>query len=242
MRHSAGAPKATGPRWLLPEPTQLIGRELAAPSPVPQTPFAQRSSPARYLRQTNVGVIHAGESSGWRRRAHAGPAPPHMPSLRGRHGRLGPRSPRGGALTSAESPGGGGGALSRAGEQAVRPPPPGDVRAGVETPPSPVEVGPSCSTREPASYSLGWWVRVEMWCSVFCLVTGTRLRRFPPSRVAGSPARFPCLVGTQVEERGRPRPAPSSTYSLVNLPLLVVCREGSGRRTCGGMWWDRTDA
>ena len=244
MRHSAGASKATGRRWLLPEPTQLIGRDVAVPSPLPQTPLAQRSSPARYLRQTNVGVIHAGESSGWRCRAHAGPAPPHMPSLRGRHGRLGPRSPRGGALPSAESPGGGGGALSRAGERAVRPPPPppGGVRAGVETPSSPVEVDPSSSTREPASYSLGWWVHVEIWCSVFCLVTGTRLRRFPASRVAGSPARSPCLVGTQVEERGRPRPAPSRPFSLVYLPLLVVCREGSGRRTCGGRWGDRTDA
>ena len=31
---------------------------------------------------------------------------------------------------------------------------------------------------------LGWWVRVEVWCSVFCLINGTRLRLFPPSRGA----------------------------------------------------------
>ena len=33
--------------------------------------------------------------------------------------------------------------------------PPGLARAGVETPPSPVEVGPSCALREPASRASG---------------------------------------------------------------------------------------
>ena len=59
-------------------------------------------------------------------------------------------------------------------------------------------------------HPLGWWVRVEVWCSVFCLVTRTRLRWFPPSRVAGSRASSPCLVGIHVGVRGRPQPAPSS--------------------------------
>ena len=54
-------------------------------------------------------------SSGWRRRVPAGPAPPHIPSPRGRHGRPDSGSSEGGALSSAESPGGGGGALSSTG-------------------------------------------------------------------------------------------------------------------------------
>ena len=41
--------------------------------------------------------------------------------------------------------------------------PPGLARAGVETPPSPVEVGPSSSLREPRVDPLGWWVRVMVW-------------------------------------------------------------------------------
>ena len=88
---------------------------LVAPSTLPEKPPAQRSSPVQYLRQTDVGVLHAGESISWRRRAPAGPAPPHMTSPRVRHGRPGPGSPGGGALSSADSPGGGGSALSRAG-------------------------------------------------------------------------------------------------------------------------------
>ena len=48
---------------------------------------------------------------------------------------------------------------------------------------------------------LGWWVRVEAWCSVLCLVTGPRLRWFPPSPVGGSRASSPCLVGIQVGVR-----------------------------------------
>ena len=45
---------------------KLIGRELVALSSLPGTPPAQRSSPARYLRQTDAGVL----SSGWRRRGY----------------------------------------------------------------------------------------------------------------------------------------------------------------------------
>ena len=56
----------------------------------------------------------------------------------------------GGALSSAEIPGGGGGALSSAGGGAGGAPP-GLARGGVETPPSPMELGPSSSLREPAS-------------------------------------------------------------------------------------------
>ena len=57
---------------------------------------------------------------------------------------------------------------------------------------------------------LGGWVQVEVWCSAFCLVTGTLLQWFPPSRVAGSRASSPCLVSIQVGVRGEPQPAPSS--------------------------------
>ena len=57
---------------------------------------------------------------------------------------------------------------------------------------------------------LGWWVRVDVWCSTFCLVTGTRLLWFPPSRKAVSRASSPCLVSTQVGLRERPQPAPGS--------------------------------
>ena len=150
MRCPAGASKVRGPRYLLPQPTQLIERGLVAPSPLPGTPHPQRSSPARYLRKTDVDVLHAEGSSGWRRQAPVGPAPPHMPSPRGRHGRPGPGRCGDGALSRAESPGGGGGALSSAGGAAGGPPQ-GLARGGVETPPSRVEVGPSSSLREPAS-------------------------------------------------------------------------------------------
>ena len=61
-----------------------------------------------------------------------------MPSVRGRHGCPGPGSFGGGALLSAESPGGGGGALSSAG----RPTPPGLARAAAETLPGLVDVVP----------------------------------------------------------------------------------------------------
>ena len=88
--------------------------------------------------------------SGWCCRAPAGPAPQHMPSPRGRHGRPGPGNSVGGALSSTESPGGGGGALSSGGGAADGAPP-RMARADVETPPSPVEVGPSSSPRELAS-------------------------------------------------------------------------------------------
>ena len=88
--------------------------------------------------------------------------------------------------------------------------PPGLVRTGVETPPSPVEVGTSCSLREPRVDPLGWWVRVVVRCFVFYLITRTRLRWFPPPRVAASRVSSPCLVGIQVGARGRPQPAPSS--------------------------------
>ena len=57
---------------------------------------------------------------------------------------------RAGALSSAESPGGGSGAVSSAGE-AAGVDPPRLARADVETPPSPVGVGPSSSLREPAN-------------------------------------------------------------------------------------------
>ena len=77
-----------------------------------------------------------------------------MPSPRGRHGRPGPGSPAGGALPSTESPGGGRGAPSRA-EGAAGGAPPGLARAGVEIPPSPMEVGPSSSLREPVSQPSG---------------------------------------------------------------------------------------
>ena len=79
-----------------------------------------------------------------------------MPSTRGRRGHPGPGSSGGGALPSVESPSVGGGALSSAGRPAGGAPP-GLARAGVETPPSPVEVGPSPSLREPVS-RLSWLV------------------------------------------------------------------------------------
>ena len=73
-----------------------------------------------------------------------------MLSPRGWHGRPGPGSSEGGALSSAESPGGGGGALSSAGGEAGGTLP-GLARDGVETPPSPEGVDPSSTPREPAS-------------------------------------------------------------------------------------------
>ena len=203
----AGTSEAREPRYLQPQPTQLIERGLVAPSSLPGTPPVQRSSPARYLRQTKVGVLHAGVS-GWTRPAPAGPAPPHMPISRGRHGHPGPGSSRCGAQPSAESPEGGGGALSSAGRPAGGVPP-GLARAGVETPPRLVKVDPPFSLREPAR-RLSWWVRVVIWWSVFCLFTGTRFRWFPPTRVAGSRASSPCLMSIQFGTRGRPQPAPSS--------------------------------
>ena len=91
------------------------------------------------LRQTDVGVLRAGGSSGWRRRAPAGPTPTHMPSSSGRRERPDPGSSGGGARRRAESLGGGGdGSLSSAGRPAGVAPS-GLARAGVETPPSPVE-------------------------------------------------------------------------------------------------------
>ena len=49
--------------------------------------------------------------------------------------------------------------------------------------------------------TLNWWERVKIWCSVSCLVTGTHVRWLPQSRVAGSRASSPCLVGIQVGVR-----------------------------------------
>ena len=150
MRHPASASKARGPRKFPPQPTQLIGPGLVAPSSLTGTPAAQWSSPAQYIRQIDIGVLHAGQSSGWRRRAPAGAAPPHLPSPRGRHGRPGPGSSGGGALPSLESPGVRGGVLSSAGRPAGGAPL-GLARVSVETPPRPMEVGLSPSLREPAS-------------------------------------------------------------------------------------------
>ena len=91
------------------------------------------------LRQKDVGVLRAGGSSGWRRRAPVGPTPTHMPSSSGRRKRSDPGSSGGGAPRRAESSSGGGnGSLSSAGRPAGVAPP-GLARAGVETPPSPVE-------------------------------------------------------------------------------------------------------
>ena len=78
-----------------------------------------------------------------------------MPSPRKRHGRPGLESSRDSALSSAESPEGGGGPLPSAGGAAGGAPP-GLTRAGVETPPSPVEVGPSSSMLE--AVSLPYWL------------------------------------------------------------------------------------
>ena len=204
MRHLAGATKARGPRKLPPQPTQLIRRGLVAHSSLPGTPPAQRSLPARYLRQTDVVL-----SSGCRRRAPAGPVPPRMRSPRGRHGRPGPGSSGGGALSTAESPGGGGGALSSAGGAASGAPP-RLAKAGMETPPSPVEVCPSSSLPEPASRP-SWSVGPGGGMAPHLLPRrGTRLRWFPSSRVGGSRASSPCFVGIQIGARGRPQPASSS--------------------------------
>ena len=179
----------------------MIEPGLVAPSSLPGTPPGRRSSPSRYLRQTDVGVLHAGELCGWRRRAPAGPVPPHIPTPRGRYGRPCPGSYGGSALLSSESPGGGGGgALSRAGG-AEGGAPPGLTRAGVETPPSPVEVLCLILCANRRVDPVGWWFRVVVWCSVFSLVPGTPLRWFPPSRVAGSRTSSLCLVGVKVGAR-----------------------------------------
>ena len=84
------------------------------------------------------------------------------------------------------------------------------ARAGVETPPSPVGVGPSSSLREPASRPS--WLVGPGGGMVLRLLSRHRnpIRWFPPSRIAGSRASSPCLVGIQVGVRGRPQPAPSS--------------------------------
>ena len=94
---------------------------------------------------------------------------------RGRHGRPGPGTSGGGALSSAESPGGGGGALSIAGGAAGGAPP-GLARAGIETPPSPVEVGLSSSLHEPASRPS--WLVGPGGGMVLCLLS--RHRNPPP--------------------------------------------------------------
>ena len=142
----------------------------------PETPPAQRSLPARYLRQTDVGVLHAGISSGWRCWAPAGPAPLHMPSQRGRHGRSGPGSPGRGALPTVQSRDGGGPCLVESRGRAAAAAPPGLARADVETPPSSVVVGPFILCANRRVNSVSWLVRVVVLWSVFCLVNGTRLR------------------------------------------------------------------
>ena len=103
--------------------------------------------PARCPHHLNVGVLCAEASYAWRPPAPAGPASPRMPSPRGRHGRPGPESSGGGALSSAERP---------AGDVS-----PGPARVGAETLPSPVEVGTPRFLREPATrpsrvVSPGW--------------------------------------------------------------------------------------
>ena len=120
--------------------------------------------------------------------------------------------------------------------------PPGLARAGVETPPSPVEVGPSSSLREPAS-------------GPSCLVGaggGMVLRllsrhRNPPPVVPPVSSRG--IYNELSLSRGHPgwgvwktSACPEKPASSLVDMLLAVCRESSGRRGCGGRWWDGNDA
>ena len=123
--------------------------------------------------------------------------------------------------------------------------PPGLARAGVETPPSPVEVGPSSSLREPASRP-SWLVGPG----------GGMVPRLL-SRNRNRPAVVPSVSSRGISSelslsRGHPgwgawktSACPECPASSLGDMLLVGCREGSGRGRCGeggGMGTARKEA
>ena len=204
---------------------------------LPATPPAQRSFPARYLRHINVEEL----SSGWRHREPAGPAQTPMPSPRGRHERPRPGSSGGGALSSAVSQVAGVVPCRARGVEA-RGTPPGLARAGVETPRSPVEVGPSSSLRETASRPSrlvgpgGGMLSRHL----------SRHRNPLPVVPPVSSRRFSSEIRLS---RGHPgwgawktSASPESPASSPVDMVLVFCREGSGKRGCGGRCRDGNDA
>ena len=150
-----------------------------------------------------------------------------------------PREPWGGALPSAESPGGGGGALSRA--------------EGSSWWCSP-RAGESWRRDAPESGG-GWSVLFSARTGESTLwVGGSRWWCGGPSSVSSpEPASG---YSPRLESRDLERALPSSwTFrlgrveglslpraSLVDMLLIVACRDGIGRRGCGGRWRDGNDA
>ena len=82
-----------------------------------------------------------------------------------------------------------------------------------------------CANRRIDPY--GWWARVEVWCSVFCLVTGTRLRGSPRSK-------------SRDLERALPVSWASRLGCVEDLSLPREARFLTGRRVAcylyGGQW------
>ena len=119
----------------------------------------------------------------------------------------------------------------------------GLTRAGVQMPTRPVEVGPSASLREPSSRPSGLVGPGGV------MVVGLLSRhRNPPPVIPPISSRG---ISSELSlSRGDPGwgawensacpDEPAS--SLVDMLLLVVCGEDSGRRGCGGRWPDGNDA
>ena len=120
--------------------------------------------------------------------------------------------------------------------------PAGLAKAGVETPLSPVGVGPSSSLPEPASRP-SWLVG-----------PGGRMVLRLLSRHRNPPLVVPPVLSRGISSdvslcRGHPDWGASETLACPRVArfltgrqklLLVFCWEGSGRRGCGGRWRDGT--
>ena len=120
--------------------------------------------------------------------------------------------------------------------------PPGLARAGVKTPRCPVEVGSSSSLRETASRP-SWLVGPGGGMLLRHLSRHRNpLPVVPPVSSRGFSSEICLSRGHAGWGAWKTSASPESPASLPVDMLLVFCREGSGRRGCGGRCRDGNDA